>query len=253
MFRRYYLFIFSLTLLNSFLQGQDQVISGNNENGSTLNVLYRSDKAGKLYANTRGYGFLFRQSKHITAKIRSFYEIDLQTLRYPKEIKSQGEAQDRRRYVYGKINHVFLLRAAIGAQNVLFEKADNKAVEIRYSYSIGPVVAFAKPYYLQVYRTSGAKETDLMRFDSENFSSDSRVVGRAPYSYGINEMKMYPGVSAKFNLSFEYAPYTNLIRAIETGISLDYFPKALPIMARNSAENVIASLHVGFVFGRKRF
>jgi len=233
--------------------GQNQSISSGYDNGTTLNVLYRRDMSGKLYVNTRGYGVSFRQSKHVTAKTRSFYEIDFQTLRYPKEIKSSGEAQDRKRYVYGKINSVFLLRGGIGLQNILFAKADNKAVEVRYSYSIGPVFAFAKPYYLQVYKTPGAKDIAYEKFDSPDFSPDSagRIIGRGGYARGLSEMKIYPGINAKFNLSFEYAPYTNLIRAIETGISLDYYPKALPIMALNPAENIIVTLHVGFVFGRK--
>ena len=242
-----------LVLLSNFMFSQNQGISTGYENGTTLNVLYRRDMSGKLYVDTRGYGVLFRQSKHVTAKTRSYYEIDIQTLRSPKEIKSTGEAQDRKRYVYGKINTVFLLRGGLGLQNVLFEKADIKAVEVRYSYSIGPVFAFAKPYYVQVYKTPGARETDYVKFDSGNFSPDSsgRIIGRGGYARGLSEMKIYPGLCAKFNLSFEYAPYTNLIRAIETGISLDYFPKALPIMAQNPAENIIVTLHVGFVFGRK--
>lgn len=253
MFRRYFSIIFALLFLSDLLRSQEQSLPGGNyENGTSLNVLYRKDMSGKIYANTRGYGFLFRQSKHVTAKTRNFYEIDIQTLKHPKEVKSQGQAQDRRRFVYGKINHVVLLRAAIGSQNVLFEKADNKAVEVRYSYSLGPVLAFAKPYYLQVYKAAGVQQSEPIKFDSENFSPDSSIViGRAAYSYGLNELKLYPGVCAKFNLSFEYAPYTNLIRAIETGVSIDYFPKALPIMASNPAENIIVSLHVGFVFGRK--
>jgi hypothetical protein len=254
MFRKPALYISTLLLISNFLFGQDQIIPDGYDNGTNLNVLYRRDMSAKLYADTRGYGLLFRQSKHVTAKTRTFYEIDLQTLRYPKEVKSQGEAQDRKRFVYGKINSVFLLRAGLGMQNVLFGKADNKAVEVRYSYSIGPVFAFAKPYYLQVYKTSNARQSDLVKFDSGDFSPDSgRIIGRGPYTYGLSEMKIYPGLTAKFNLSFEYAPYTNLIRAIETGIYVDYFPKALPIMARNPAENLIVSLYVGFVFGRKWF
>lgn len=252
MFRRCSAIIFALFFLSDLLLGQEPPLPGNYENGTTLNVLYRKDMSGKLYANTRGYGFLFRQSKHITAKTRNYYEIDIQTLRHPKEIKSQGEGQDRRRFVYGKINHVFLMRGAIGTQQVLFEKADIKAVQVRYSLSLGPVFAFAKPYYLKVYKTLGAKEDEEIKFDSDDFSPDSsRIIGRAAYSYGLNQMKIHPGLCAKFNLSFEYAPYTNLIRAIETGVSVDYFPKALPIMARNSSENIIVTLHVGFVFGRK--
>jgi len=235
------------------MSAQNQGLPDGYDNGSTLNVLYRRDMSGKIYASTRGYGILFRQGKHVTAKTRSFYEIDLQTLKYPKEVKSQGEAEDRRRFVYGKLNTVFLLRGGLGLQNVLFEKADNKAVEVRYSYSIGPVFAFAKPYYLQVYKTSGARQTDYVKFDTENFTPDSnaQILGRGGYSRGLSEMKIYPGLSGKFNLSFEYAPYTNLIRAIETGVSVEYYPKALPLMAYNPAENIIISLHVGFVFGRK--
>ena len=252
MFRKYFLSILTLHLLSNFALGQNQVISDGYENGTTLNVLYRHDMSGKIYANTRGYGVLFRQGKHVTAKTRSFYEIDIQSLKYPKEIKSQGEAQDKRRFVYGKLNSVFLLRVGLGLQNVLFEKADIKAVEVRYSYSIGPVFAFAKPYYLQVFKTSGAGQVDYVKFNAENFTPDSgRIIGRGGYSKGLSEMKVYPGLNAKFNLSFEYAPYTNLIRAIETGISIDYFPKALPLIAYNPAENIIISLHVGFVFGRK--
>jgi hypothetical protein len=107
---------------------------------------------------------------------------------------------------------------------------------------------------VQVYRaqnnTGGQISPDVVKFDSESFTQDS-VVGRGSFSDGLAETKIYPGASAKFNLSFEYAPYTNLIRAIETGISLDYFPKALPIMARNPKENLIVTFHVGFVFGSK--
>jgi hypothetical protein len=255
MFRRIILSIFlgfSALICNS----QADNTQPGYDNGTNLNVLYRNDMSGKLYAHTRGFGLLFRQGKHVTTKSRSFYEIDLQTLKHPKEVKTPGEAENRRRFVYGKISNVLLLRGALGLQNVLFYKADTKAVEVRYAYSLGPTVAFAKPYYVTVYKSNPPTNTHTtnIRFDQENFTQDSgRVVGRAEFAKGLSEMKFYPGVSAKFNLSFEYAPYTNLIRAIETGITIDYFPKALPLMARNPAENIIITLNVGFVFGRKWF
>jgi hypothetical protein len=236
------------------LRAQEQILNSGYENGSNLNVLYRSDKTAQLYATTRGFGFMFRQGKHVTAKTRSYYEIDIQTLKHPKEVKSAGEAESRRRFVYGKVNNVLLLRASLGLQNVIYQKADNKAVEIRYSYSVGPLLAFAKPYYVQVYRTTGARNSTTINFEDENWTPDSgKVIGRGAFAEGLNQLKLLPGASGKFNLSFEYAPYTNLIRAIETGVTLDYFPKAVRIMARNPAENFVITLHVGFVFGRKWF
>lgn len=247
------LFLLSFTL---YFNAQETILNGGMENGTNFNILYRHDMSGKFYANTRGYGISFHRGKHITGHSRSFYEIDLQSIKHPKEVRIPGNAVTRKRFVYGKINTVLALRGAIGMQNVLFTKADSKAVEVRYSYSFGPAFAFAKPYYVSVYKnsnkTAGGNKESYIKFDTENFNKDSGIViGRAPFSTGFNEIKIYPGLNAKFNLSFEYAPYTNMIRAIETGVSLDYYPKALPLMARNTYENLILSLYVGFVFGNK--
>jgi hypothetical protein len=252
-----YLILIPVIFSGSFLGAQETPLTGGYESGSTLNVLYRNDMSGKIFATTRGVGVAFRKGKHVTANSRTFYDIEIQNLRHPKEIKTAGDADSRRRFVYGKVNSVLVLRGSIGMQNVIFRKSDHKAVEVRYSYSIGPALAFAKPYYVQIYKNTfayGRTQTKLVKFDTENFSQDSgRVVGRGSFTDGLAETVIYPGLNAKFNLSFEYAPYTNLIRALETGVSLDYFPKALPIMARNPAENFVLTVHVGFVFGRKWF
>jgi len=232
---------------------QQNLLGAGEENGSNLNILYRNDASVKFYANTRGYGVLYRRGKHITAKTRSFYEIDLQSLKSHKEIKVKGEALNNKRFVYGKLNSIFLLRGALGMQNVIFSKADSKAVEVRIAYSLGPVLAIAKPYYYQLAITTPstpATEPQSVKFNERDFTQDS-VIGRGQFSDGLAETKFYPGITGKLNLSFEYANYTNLIRAIETGISIDYFPKSLPIMARNPRENIIITFHVGFVFGKK--
>src|SRR5688572_2372340 len=209
-------------LLFTAIQAQDESIPGNYDNGTNLNVLYRNEMSGKFFATTRGFGVLFRQGKHITSRTRSFYDIDLQTLKHPKEMKLTGEAENRKRFVYGKINSVLLLHGSLGLQNVIYYKGDIKAVEVRYSYSLGPTIAFAKPYYVQIYKSTpgfSKTETQLVRFDSKDFSPDSgRVIGRGSFGQGIPETKIYAGLTGRFNISFEYAPYTNLIRAIETGL-----------------------------------
>jgi len=252
MFNKFFILIFCFYLSSVDLSAQEEngmTVVGKQE-GSTLNVLYRNDAVGRIYASTRGFGFLYRRGKHITGKTRSFYEIDLQGLKHPKEVKVVGTAENRKRYVYGKLNSVYLLRGDFGMQNVIFSKADYKAIEVRCSYALGPVVALAKPYYYQLPNYDPDQQPEEVRFNSESFTQDS-VVGKGRFSSGLAETGFYPGINGKFNLSFEYATYTNLIRAIETGISVDYFPKALPIMARNSTENLIITLHVGFVFGKK--
>jgi len=91
-----------------------------------------------------------------------------------------------------------------------------------------------------------------VRYDPDKLTIDS-ISGKGPLIDGLGQLKIYPGLYAKANLSFEYAPYSNKVKAIETGIIFDYYPKALPIMAHNPAENFIVTVYVGFVFGKKWF
>lgn len=250
MLKKYILVVFTL-LFSTFLIGQEEFLNVDDENGTNLNVLYRNDGSFKGYITPRGMGVLYRLGKHLTFKKRTFKEIDIQYLNSPKEISINSLQDSKSSFVYGKLNTVFLLRTSFGVQKVIFSKADNKAIEVRYSFSVGPTLAFAKPYYFQVLNKNGIK-IDNLKFDSEKFSQES-IVGRSGFFYGIDEIKIYPSVSSKFNLSFEYAPYTNLIRAVETGLSLDFFPVGIPIIANNYAENIVVSFHVGFVFGKKWF
>jgi hypothetical protein len=246
MFNKFCVIIFIL-FLNNFLIAQEIVLPTNYDNGTNLNIIYKNDISGQFYLHSRGIGLTFHQGRHITTNSRSFYELDVRSMSHPKQVKLTGEAQDRRRFVYGKLNSVMIIGGSLGMQKTIFAKADNKSVEIRFAYSLGSIFALAKPYYIQV-----EKQSKYITFNNESFTpSKDRITGRAPFSKGLDELKIYPGINAKFNISFEYAPYTNLIRAVETGLSLDYFPKALPMMARNPSENFLLTLRVGFVFGMK--
>jgi len=247
--------LFSLFLVLGGFFLQAQVPGGREaiEGGSESNVLYRKDHTGSFYLHTRGMGVLYRMSKHVTAKQRNYFEIDFNNIKHPKEVQVVGDAFDRKRFVYGKINNVMLLKAALGSQNVFYHKADLEAVEVRYSYSIGPGIAFLKPYYVQVDRVQyNNVVTDEVPFNEETFTIDS-INGRASFFKGFDGLKVRPVITGKFNISFEYAHYTNIIRALELGLCVDYFPIALPIMARNPSENFVISLRLGFVFGRKYY
>ncbi len=245
-------FSLCLVLCSFLLNAQERATEFYDEEGTNLNVLYRNDQSIKAFVNTRGFGLLFRRSKHQSIKTRSFYEFDIQSLNSLKEVSSEGIAETKNNFVFGKLNSVLLLRGALGIQNVIFSKASINAVEVRYSFSFGPTLAFAKPYYVKLEPLEPLDQPEFVKFDSEKYKTES-ISGRGGIFYGMDEIVLYPALTAKFNLSFEYAPYTNLIRAIETGISIDYFPKALPIMAQNPAENLIVTFHVGLVFGKKWF
>ncbi len=243
----------TLVILSFLILAADlnaQIIPNYETEGSDLNVLYRNEQTYGIYAHTRGYGGFYRRSKHVTGKTKKFYEINFHTLKHPKEIKLTGTDVERKRYVYGKLNNVAFLYLGFGRQHTIAGKADRKAVEVRYAYVLGPGVALAKPYYYSTVTKDNSTIDKYRRFNEKTFTQDS-VLGRAQFVYGLTEMAFYPYVGGKFNLSFEYAPYTNLVKAIETGVSVNFFPIGLPTMARNPAENLVVTVHVAFVFGTR--
>jgi hypothetical protein len=243
---------FILFFLSSlcFSQSTSQAIA----NGQDPNVLYRNEMSFGIFAHSRGFGVNFMRAKHVTGTRKKLLEIEALNMKHPKEIKISNGTDNSKRFIYGKLNNILLFRAGVGYQTTLFKRADRKSVEIRSSYYLGGNVTFAKPNYVLVYRKniSGTGFQESVKYDPEIHTIDS-ISGRGPLVDGLSEIKVYPGLYAKLNLSFEYAPYSNKVKAIETGIILDYYPKALPIMSHNPAENFIVTVYVGFVFGKKWF
>lgn len=248
-FKRFLSFLALILSASAFSQSTLEAI----EKGQEVNVLFRHEATFKVFAHTRGFGVGYRRGKHLSAKTKSLLEFEGLNLKHPKEIKVKSTEENAKRFVYGKMNNVAMLRVGTGLQNVLYKRSDRKAIEIRCSYVIGGTIALAKPYYVLVYRGNGPRRApESVKYDEESFTQDS-VVGKGPFINGLDEIKIYPGIHGKVNMSFEYAPLSHWVRAIETGVSADYFPKALPIMARNPGENLVVTFYVGFVFGKKWF
>lgn len=243
-----FLFLFLGNLC--FSQSTSQAIA----NGQDPNVLYRNEMSFGVFAHSRGFGLNFMRAKHVTGTRKRLLEIEALNMKHPKEIKVSNNADNSKRFNYGKLNSVLLFRAGVGYQTTIFKRADRKSVEIRSAYFLGANVTFAKPNYVLVYRENGSgnKFQESVKYDPEVHTIDS-ISGKGPLLDGLGELKVYPGFYAKANLSFEYAPFSNKVKAIETGVIFDYYPKALPIMAHNPAENFIVTLYVGFVFGKKWF
>jgi hypothetical protein len=66
-------------------------------------------------------------------------------------------------------------------------------------------------------------------------------------------MRIYPGGYAKMGFSFEYGEYSNEVKAIEVGVVVDGFIAPVPTMARVKNEQILVTLYLGFVFGKKWF
>lgn len=224
------------------------------QNGEDLNVMYRNEASFGIYAHTAGgIGLAYRRGYMMNAKRRRMFEIEAQNFKHPKEVKSVNSYfENSKGFVYGKLNSFLILRPGVGIQNQIYQKSDKKSVEIRYSYFVGATLAFAKPVYLEIVHTNDPKSITTERYDPQVHTIDE-IYGKAPFFTGIEKMKIYPGAYAKLALSFEYADRYNGIKAIETGVLVDVYPQALPMMAYAPKQWVYPSLYLKIIWGKKWF
>jgi hypothetical protein len=239
------LFMFSL---GAFAQSAITAVA----QGEDVNVLYRNEAVGGIFAHSRGFGAEYKRLKHVTGTKKRFMEFQLLNMKHPKEYKVRYDGNGgSKSFYYGKLNSLFMLRAGIGFQRTLYERSERKSVEIRMSTSLGPNLTFAKPVYLYVFEENLPSPV-IAKYDPEKHDLTS-IAGRAPALYGFGNMKIYPGAYAKMGFSFEYADYSNEVKAIETGVVIDAFPVSVPTMAHVKREQVFVTLYIGFVFGKKWF
>lgn len=220
-------------------------------------ILYKNEASGGLNIHSNGWGFTFRRGWHLTGYKKHLLEFDLVSMRHPKQYKQANPYfQNSKPFYFGKLNYVFLLRGGYGRQNILYSKGERSGVEVRYHYGIGPVLAIAKPVYLKVVVTRPPNDSiyfeEIRQYTADDpLLSPENINGPGPFFKGFDKIKLYPGGWGRFSLSFEYAGWHEKITAIETGVIVDYFPTAVPIMAFNKNQNMMVNFYISLLWGKK--
>ncbi len=234
------IFIFGVVALNA--QG---------ELNEQQKVFFRNERSYAVLLNSDGIGLSFRKAKRIDYLNKNILEIEIGTLKHPREYKTSNPyTQSTGTFVFGKLNSVIYLRGSIGHQHELYKKADLGGIAIRYFYSAGPVLSIYKPIYYRVLYPVSSNEFELK---DEKFNVSialpQDIYSKASFIKGLNETKVLPGVFAKGGFNFEYSKEDKVIHAIEIGAQVNAFPKKIPIMASNDNKTIFFSFFVSYRFG----
>jgi hypothetical protein len=229
------------------------------------NILFRKEKAGSAIFHSAGWGIGFRYGKNKTYFNKKMVEVEIVEMKSPKEIKRVNpNFSNSRRYVYGKMNNIYLLRFGYGTQKLLNDKPYWGGLEVRFFYYGGLDIGLAKPVYLFI--ANYTKVDDRIYYDitTEKYdplihypyrvigpARDIDIYGKAPVFKGFGEIRPYPGFYAKLGFNFEYGTFNQSVKAIEVGATVDAFPKAIPVMAFNDPTHFFVNVYLSFHFGKR--
>jgi hypothetical protein len=204
-------------------------------------------------ANTAGlFGGQFRYGWHKTGKEKIFFDLEIARVRDPKEFRIFGASDNPRRYSFGRLNMAMFNRTGIGKNVVITERPYKNAYSLSINYAGGVTTALLKPIYLDVFylfedRAGGFVRSE--RYDPQIHNNPNLIFGNSPFFTGINESKFIPGAYGRLSLMADWGQYTEEFYALEAGITVDYFPRGLPLMARQPERNWFVILYLGFSYG----
>jgi hypothetical protein len=215
-------------------------------------ILLKKEYTGGIIAHNLGFGINFRIGRNKTFFNSRIIDIAIVSMKHPKQVRVINPYYyNSRSYVYGKLNHVYMLRGGYGYKKLLNRKPYWGGVELRLLYQGGISIAFAKPVYLYFWDESYAFIKEEM-YNPENFYHSSEYIyGRAPFVSGLDKIKIYPGIFVQAGLNFEFGKLNSKIRALEGGATLEYFPIPIPIMAFNPEQSLFATFYLNFQLGKR--
>lgn len=209
-------------------------------------VLYRNEASGALFIHSTGWGLQARRGKNITDAKKRIYEIDITSLKHPKEYSISPQIDNGQSFVYGKQRGFLLLRTGMGFQNVIFDKGERGGVQIRYLYCGGLDIGITKPIYYQV--SPGISNTTIPFNPS---LTETNILGTGSFFKGFGALGFSPGIYGKGGFSFEYGSSYQSLTAIEVGAIVDVFLQPVPIMAVVPNKSIFLGFYIELLYGKK--
>jgi len=251
--------IFALLFLSTFaFEGSAQIAQK-----EAVGFLYNQETTFNLrLATNRSFGFGMEWGKLRTYNKTKTLSLGISEMKSPKEQRQNAAPSVRRSsrpFVYGKKNSLFVLRSGWGAKRYFSEKAKQKGVAVGISYSLGPTLGLLKPYYLALnYPETGSLSGRLLlqKYSEKNeaiFLDNSKILGAAPFTKGLNEISVLPGGTASIAYHMDWGAFDEMVKAIEIGLTLDVFARKAPIfVSAEQNQQVFFNFFINLQFGKRK-
>jgi hypothetical protein len=213
--------------------------------------LLRYERSFGVNLNSDGWGFGYRHSKAKSFTVKKSWDFSFNFVRDSKQFRYYNQADNSSKsFFYGKQINFYNLQVMRGRQKKLTDKPYWGGVELRYFYYGGINIGIAKPIYLYIIDYANGNALSLQRYDVQKHDLDN-IWGRGPFSKGLSELTIHPGLSFKSGLNVEFGSFQEKTLSLEAGAVIDVFANSVQIMGFDNPTNYMLRLYVAFRFGKR--
>ena len=245
----------TFALTPAILDAQEIAIGTDEDKPLEERILYSRENTAHAVLNSQGFGFGGRIGRIKNIERTTYWEFEADYLRSLKQIKLVNSSLfSYSTFVFGKLNDAAVLRGGRRASHRIYGKPYWGGVELRWIYEYGASLALLKPYYyvVAVYQQTPTGVAEVIENQKwEDTSNWIDILGKSSFKYGLNEIKLRPGIHAKGGMSFDIGTSRTRAQAIEIGAEAEYFPQGLPLMAENPPDYVFLTLYLSYHWGTR--
>ncbi len=199
---------------------------------------------------TDGYGIFMEWGSAKSVNKALLFQVSLSERKDKREEKLSGAYPYSTPLIYGKINYVYPLKIGVQQQFLLGNKSNKNGVSVTANAGGGLSAALLRPYLVQVERNF---DIEYIKYsEADRFDFLYRPVGGPSFSTGWGDMKITPGAYAKAAVRFDYGRFNEMISALETGVNVEYYTKAIPQMVDAKQKSFFFNAYVALIFGKRK-
>ncbi len=220
-------------------------------------LIYNKQNAFGIKLNTDGYGVFYEHGKYKSLQLTNLWWLQLDERKDPKEDRitnttPDGIFQIGNPFVYGKINNFYQFKIGLGQQRLIGGKDVKNGVAVTAIYGGGITAGLLKPYYLNVNDSVSSSHDVKYSPENEDVFLYGPINGGSGFGKGWGEVKFVPGVHARAALRFDYGHYNELLSAIETGVTAQYYSKNIDMIVNQPGKKFFFNAYVALVFGKRK-
>lgn len=247
--------IFMLTLFGAcafLLPAQNIDIQSEDDKPIEERLVYNHQNTIKLAIHSRGFGAGFKIGKIKSIHLVRNWEAEVVSLHSLKEIKTMNiSTYNTRPFVYGKLNYVYVLRFGYGEDRRIFGKPYWGGIETRWTYEAGASLALLKPYYYYAIAYKPSNNGYYETIEEQTFQPGLDILGRAPFTKGIAETKLSPGVHASLGLGFDIGKSRPRAQSLNVDVKAEFFPLGVYIMDSERNKRLFITFMLSYNWGSR--
>jgi len=217
-------------------------------------IAYKKQTAYGVKLTTDGYGAFFEIGRAKSIRKTMLYQFEISERKHQKEDKISSLTNFSTPFIYGKLNYFYPVKLGAQLQYLLGNKSNKNGVSVTGNVGGGLVIGLLRPYEVEVDKNG---ERTFVKYDSPdsllfvNSYNDPTTSG-PNIGTGWNGLKVTPGIYIKPAVRFDYDRLNETIKAIEVGLSAEFYAKKIPQMLYNKEKQFFFSAYFAIMFGRRK-